>query len=74
MTDPESQQAKGAWKQLKGRVKEAWGVLSDDDVDRYEGKLDQLAGRIQEKTGESRERIRKKLDSFMEDTPDTKGK
>lgn len=74
MTDAETQQAKGAWKQLKGRVKEAWGVLSDDDIDRYEGKLDQLAGRIQEKTGESRETIRKKLDAFQKDTSESKKK
>ncbi|PEN12963.1 hypothetical protein CRI94_11900 [Longibacter salinarum] len=62
MAGPKEQQAKGNWKQLKGKIKEAWGVLTDDDLDRYEGKRDQLEGHIQEKTGESREKIRKKLD------------
>lgn len=74
MSDPETQQAKGSWNQLKGRVKESWGVLTDDDVDRYEGKLDQLAGKIQEKTGESREKIREKLESFQNDKHESKRK
>ncbi|NNF02846.1 MAG: CsbD family protein [Rhodothermales bacterium] len=70
MSNPEGQQARGNWNQFKGRVKEAWGALSDDDVDRFEGRLDQLAGYIQEKTGEGREAIREKLDEFMNDAPD----
>ncbi|HHP7237676.1 CsbD family protein [Longibacter sp.] len=64
MTGPHEQQAEGSWKQFKGKLKEAWGVLSDDDLDRYEGKLDQLAGHIQEKTGEARADVRRKLDKM----------
>ena len=64
MDDPKQQQAEGSWKHFKGKVKEAWGVLTDDDVDRYEGKRDQLEGRIQERTGESRENVRKKIDEI----------
>jgi uncharacterized protein YjbJ (UPF0337 family) len=64
MTGPHEQQAEGNWKQFNGKLKEAWGVLSDDDLDRYEGKLDQLAGHIQEKTGETRADIRRKLDQM----------
>lgn len=64
MDDPKQQQAEGNWKHFKGKVKEAWGVLTDDDVDRYEGKRDQLEGRIQERTGESRENVRKKIDEL----------
>lgn len=74
MSNPETQQAKGSWNQLKGRIKESWGVLSDDDLDRYEGKLEQLAGKIQEKTGESREKIREKLKSFQKDKSEAKRK
>ena len=37
---------KGDWKQFKGKVKEQWGKLTDDDLNRIEGKRDQLAGAI----------------------------
>jgi len=46
----------GQWKQLKGRVKERWGDLSDDEFDRIEGKRDLLVGRIQERYGISRDK------------------
>lgn len=61
-------QAKGLWNQFSGRVKEAWGSLTDDDVDRYEGRRDQLIGRIQEKTGKSRAEVAQKLDEISDDT------
>ncbi len=64
METAREQQATGNWKQFKGRIQEAWGVLTDDDVDRYEGKRERLVGVIEEKTGEARETIRKKLDRF----------
>ena len=37
----------GNWKQLKGKVKEKWGKLTDDDLDVIEGRWEQLAGKIQ---------------------------
>ncbi|PQJ35264.1 hypothetical protein BSZ35_12235 [Salinibacter sp. 10B] len=64
MSSPTKQQAKGAWKQFKGRLQEAWGVLTDDDLDRYEGKRERLEGYIQEKTGEQRQAIRDKIDEI----------
>ena len=48
-------QVKGNWKQFKGKAKEQWGKLTDDDLDRAAGKLDVLAGIIQEKYGYTRE-------------------
>jgi len=45
---------KGNWKQFRGRVKEQWGNLNDDDLDRISGKRDQLIGRLQEKYGISK--------------------
>lgn len=68
MDSPKEQQAKGNWKQFKGKVKEAWGVLTDDDLDRYEGQRDQLEGRIQERTGESREAVRREIDRIATET------
>ncbi len=62
MDSPREQQAEGNWNQLRGRLKEAWGVLTDDDLDRYRGQREQLEGRIQARTGESRESIRETLD------------
>ena len=60
------QRLNGSWNQVKGRIREAWGALSDDDVDRYDGQVDQLIGRIQDKTGEARESIRKKLNEIAD--------
>lgn len=51
----------GQWKQMKGRIKEQWGVLSDDDLKEAEGHEDYLVGRIQEKTGERKDAIRSRL-------------
>lgn len=68
MESPKEQQAEGSWKQFKGRLKESWGALTDDDIDRYEGRRDQLIGRIQEVTGNTRESIQEMVDSFSRDT------
>jgi uncharacterized protein YjbJ (UPF0337 family) len=44
----------GNWKQLKGKLKEQWGKLTDDDLDVIAGKREQLLGRIQERHGIAR--------------------
>lgn len=56
-----AQQLQGQWNQLKGQVKEKWGQLSDDDLQIQGGNVDQLVGKIQQKTGEGREAIEKFL-------------
>jgi uncharacterized protein YjbJ (UPF0337 family) len=56
-----AQQLQGQWNQLKGQVKERWGQLTDDDLQINNGNVDQLVGRIQQKTGEGREAIEKFL-------------
>ena len=48
-------QAEGNWKQIKGKVKEKWGKLTDDDIAFISGKRDQLIGRVQERYGIARE-------------------
>ena len=45
----------GNWKQFKGKVKEQWGKLTDDDLDVISGRRDQLAGKIQERHGVARD-------------------
>ncbi|WP_323756450.1 CsbD family protein [Roseivirga sp.] len=55
---------KGNWNQLKGKVKQKYGSLTDDDLTYAEGQEDELLGRIQEKTGESKEAVKKFIDSL----------
>ncbi len=47
----------GNWKQIRGKLKEKWGKLADDDVAVFTGNVDQLVGKIQQKTGESRSEV-----------------
>lgn len=51
----------GRWDQLKGKVQQTWGDVTDDDLDVAEGNYDELIGRIKERTGESREAIEDRL-------------
>jgi uncharacterized protein YjbJ (UPF0337 family) len=60
----------GKWKQLKGKVQEQWGELTDDDLDMMEGKSDQLAGRLQERYGYSKADAEKKIDEFLKRNSD----
>lgn len=55
----------GKWDQAKGRIKESWGVLTDDDLDRTEGKWDRIVGVIKEKSGESIEEVEEKLKELL---------
>ena len=51
----------GRWDQFKGKVKQAWGQLTDDDCDVAEGNYDEMVGRIKTRTGEAEESIRDHL-------------
>lgn len=55
---------KGNWTEIRGRVKEKWGTLTDDDLVMAEGDIDQLIGIIQRRTGESREKVEHDLDQL----------
>lgn len=55
---------KGQWKQLKGKIKEHWGKLTDDDVIEAEGDSDQLAGKVQERYGIARDEAKKQVKAF----------
>ncbi|AMV38346.1 CsbD family protein [Planctomyces sp. SH-PL62] len=59
------QNLQGQWNQLKGEVKKKWGQLTDDDLRWTNGNVDQLIGRIQERTGEKREQIEKYFDGLL---------
>lgn len=47
----------GNWKQLKGKLKEKYGQLTDDDLTYQEGKEDQLIGKLQQKLGKSKSEV-----------------
>lgn len=57
-------QADGNWKQFKGKVKEKWGKLTDDDLTVIEGKREQLVGKIQERYGYQKEAAEKEVKSW----------
>ena len=59
-----AQELQGQWNQVRGKVREKWGQLSDDDLTIQGGNVDQLIGKIQQKTGEGREAIEKFLGSL----------
>ena len=54
----------GNWKQLKGKMREKWGKLTDDDWDAVAGKKDQLLGKLQERYGYSREQAETDLSDW----------
>jgi uncharacterized protein YjbJ (UPF0337 family) len=58
-------QVKGNWKTFKGQVKQQWGKLTDDDLERVEGKREELAGRIQARYGCAKEQAEAELDTFV---------
>lgn len=54
----------GNWKQFKGRAREEWGELTDDQLDQVEGKREQLVGRVQEAYGIARDEAERKVDRW----------
>lgn len=56
----------GIWKQFSGKVKERWGELTGDPLVVTAGSRDQLAGRIQERYGDSKERAARQLKDFLD--------
>jgi uncharacterized protein YjbJ (UPF0337 family) len=55
------QTLEGNWNEIKGKLHERWGQLSQDDLQKARGNVDQLVGLIQRKTGEARERVEQYL-------------
>jgi uncharacterized protein YjbJ (UPF0337 family) len=55
---------KGNFTQLKGKIKEQWGKLTDDEIDELEGKAEILAGKLQERYGWDREEAEREVRDF----------
>jgi uncharacterized protein YjbJ (UPF0337 family) len=54
-------QAKGNWNEIKGKLKQKYGQLTDDDLIFAEGKEDELLGRIQRRLGKNKEEVRQMI-------------
>jgi uncharacterized protein YjbJ (UPF0337 family) len=55
-------QIKGSWNAVKGKLKQKYGQLTDDDLAFAEGKEDELLGRLQQKVGKSKEDLRREIE------------
>jgi uncharacterized protein YjbJ (UPF0337 family) len=55
---------KGNWNELKGKLKQRYGQLTDDDLSFSEGKFDELLGRLQQKLGKSKEDLRNEIEKM----------
>ena len=62
--------AKGNWKQFKGKVKAQWGQLTDDHLDQIDGKRIELAGKIQETYGITKDEAEMQIKQFEENNKD----
>jgi len=57
----------GHWNEIRGKLKQKWGKLTDDDLRSFDGNVDQLIGRIQRKTGETREGIEHYIEQLTQE-------
>jgi len=57
-------QIKGNWKQFKGQAQQKWGDLTGDDLDRVDGRREELVGVVQERYGIAREQAEKQVKEF----------
>lgn len=62
----------GNWKQFKGRIRVRWGKLTDDKLDLINGKRVELAGKIQEAYGITKEEVEEQIKIFEEQNQDFK--
>ena len=57
---------KGNWKQTKGRIKKAWGELTDDEIEKIEGSYDKFVGTVQAKYGYTIDKAREQVNQFLD--------
>lgn len=60
----DNQRIKGSWNELKGKLKQKYGQLTDDDLTYTEGKEDELYGRLQQRLGKTKDEVRRELDNL----------
>jgi uncharacterized protein YjbJ (UPF0337 family) len=57
-------QIEGSWKEMKGKAKQRWGKLTDDDLDVIAGKRDELIGKVQKRLGCEREQAEREVEAW----------
>ena len=62
---PNKLEWKGHWNQIKGKLKSKYGELTDNDLLYTEGKEEELLGRIQQRTGRTRQEIEKEIEGYI---------
>ena len=60
----EKQEIKGTWNEMKGKLKQKYGELTDDDLTYAEGKEDELYGRLQQRLWKTKEQIKEEIDKL----------
>ena len=58
---------KGHWKEVKGKLKQQWGKLTDDDIDQMEGSYEELEGALQKNYGYQKDQVKREIDTFLDD-------
>ena len=60
-----SDRIEGNWKEMKGKVQQKWGKLTDDDLDVIDGRREELVGKIQQAYDKSRDEAEKEVDGYF---------
>lgn len=58
-------QVEGKWTELKGQARQNWGELTDDDLAQAKGKREELAGKLQNRYGKTKEEAEREVDSWI---------
>lgn len=61
----------GNWNEIKGKLRDKWGQLTNDEVHSFDGNVDHLVGMIQRKTGEARKKVEQFLEEVTENSSST---
>ena len=56
----------GKWKEIRGKAKQTWGKLTDNDLDRITGRFDELVGLVQQRYGYDKARAEKEVTDFID--------
>lgn len=56
---------KGNWKEVKGKIRQQWGKLTDDDVEKMKGSHEELVGKLQSTYGYQKDQAQKEVDDFV---------
>lgn len=58
---------RGHWTEIKGKLKQQWGKLTDDDIKQMEGSYEELAGILQKRYGYQKEETQREIEKFIDD-------